>query len=217
MGGSTFVYEFSGNDNIGEMLYWFGGDSFEPAAVAEFVRYLSKARTVLDIGANTGVYTLLALAGNPACRVVSWEPYSGNYQKLRRNVLLNGFDGRAELRCEAASSQSGSVFLRPHENWTMHSVADTSMAGTAISATTVDSVIADGEPVDLIKIDVEEFEYEVLCGSLRVLRESRPVLVLEIQPHCATKERTLALLREIGYSVRSIDAQANWLALPHSR
>jgi FkbM family methyltransferase len=213
--GYSFLYEFSGHDSIGEPLYWRGGSIYEPEAISFFVQHLATARTVLDIGANTGVYSLLALTSNPECRVVAWEPFPGTYEKLVRNIELNGLQARAELRCEAAAESDGMSFLEPHENWAMHTVSTIpSNSSISVRSSTVDSVVPSDVQVDLIKIDVEGREYEVLCGAKRVLAESRPAILIEIQPSCPTRDQTMAFFETMGYSVSSIDAHANWIALP---
>ena len=218
MGDSSFLYEFSGNDSIGELLFWHGAAVWEPEAHSVFRRHLAGARTVLDIGANTGVYSLLALSANPSCRVVAWEPFPANYEKLARNVALNGLAGRAELRREAACESNVTSFLEPNENWTMHAISS-APSGSAIPvlSTTVDSVIPEGLPVDLVKMDVEGREYEALSGATRMLAESQPAILIEIQPDCPTRSQTIALLEGLGYSITPVDTRANFLALPDRR
>ncbi len=218
LGGSRFRYEFSGNDSIGEQLFWHGSGFFEPEAAAVFSRYLSTARTVLDIGANTGLYSLMALASNPGCRVVAWEPFPGNFVKLARNIALNNFQDRAELRPEAAAASNATAYLEPHENWTMHSVsAAPSASSIPVCSTTVDSIVPTGSPVDLIKIDVEGHEFEVLCGARRVLAECRPAILIEIQPGCPTRDQTVAFFASMNYAITPVDERADWLALPAGR
>ena len=78
-------------------------------------------------------------------------------------------------------------------------------------------MIAEGRPVDLIKIDVEGREFEVLLGARRVLAESRPAILIEIQPDCPSRDQTLAFFVSMNYTITPVDERADWLALPNSR
>ena len=115
LAGVPFRYEFSGNDSIGEQLFWHGSRFFEPEAVAVFRPYLLKARTVLDVGANTGLYS-----PDGACvesRVSGGRMGAilrGTTQSWLSNIALNQFEGRAELRQEAAGDCNTTSFLDPH-------------------------------------------------------------------------------------------------------
>src|SRR6202011_409094 len=55
--GSSFLYQFSGSDNIGELLYWLGLSHLDPAVMAKFAPLSRDARIILDVGANTGLYS----------------------------------------------------------------------------------------------------------------------------------------------------------------
>ena len=212
---SSFLYQFSGSDNIGELLYWRGLSQFDPAVMAKFAPLCRNARLVLDVGANTGLYSLAALSLNPACQVFAWEPFHGNYERLQANMEANGFTDRCTLRQEAAASQSGMLPLYTHENWAMHSaVFERGGPVTQVAATSIDEVVPSGAPVDLVKIDVEGFEYDVLKGAVRVLREAKPVLLIEIQPEAPNAANTRELLTNLGYTLNALDANANWIALP---
>jgi Methyltransferase FkbM domain len=56
--------------------------------------------------------------------------------------------------------------------------------------------------VDLIKIDVEDFEAEVLQGMLGVLGRDRPFIVCEILPRNREhkNENTRQILQQLGYT-----------------
>jgi FkbM family methyltransferase len=213
--GSSFLYQFSGSDNIGELLYWLGLSQLEPAVMAKFAPLCRDARIILDVGANTGLYSLAALSLNPRCQVVAWEPFRGNYERLQANIEANGFADRCTLRLEAAASQSGTLRLSTHENWAMHSaVFERGGPVTQVAATSIDEVVPSRAPVDLVKIDVEGFEYDVLKGALRVLQEARPVLLIELHPEAPNAAKTRELLSDLGYTLKALDAHANWIALP---
>ena len=65
----SFVYESSYDDLIGRFLFWGGFQYWEAAEMLVFYEIAQTSRWVLDIGANTGAYSLIACASNPDSRV----------------------------------------------------------------------------------------------------------------------------------------------------
>jgi len=69
---------------------------------------------------------------------------------------------------------------------------------------------------DVIKIDVEGFEYKVLQGAFQLLGSESPTLIVEIHPGQLklsgdSDEQLLILLKKAGYSVKTIDRNPNSL------
>jgi hypothetical protein len=64
-GGETLLYRSTPNDAIGRSLYWRGLEGYEPETVGPFLEFARRARVVLDVGAKTGLFALLAAAVNP--------------------------------------------------------------------------------------------------------------------------------------------------------
>src|SRR3954464_3973004 len=50
------------------------------------------ANTILDVGANAGIYSLVAKAVHPDARVYAFEPVERIFSHLKDNCALNGFD-----------------------------------------------------------------------------------------------------------------------------
>ena len=87
--GKSFLYYATPNDGIARSLYWRGIESWESETIPVFYTLAQNASLVLDIGANTGVYTLLACTANPTTKVISFEPVPSVYDKLVENVCVN--------------------------------------------------------------------------------------------------------------------------------
>jgi len=109
--GGSFVYSAVANDAIGRSLFWRGLRDWESETVPIFCRYARRSRLVLDIGANTGVYSLLACAANPHSEVISYEPVPQICHRLSENIALNGWEERCEVRNEAVSDIAGKAEL----------------------------------------------------------------------------------------------------------
>lgn len=187
--GSSFRYSSTVGDMSGRGLYWRGLLAFRNEGLATFYRLAGRAKHVLDIGANTGVFTLVACAATPDSVVTSFEPVPGLYRRVADVVSMNGWRQRCEVRQQAVSNRVGSApFHVPlGEVPSSASLDPTGFRGydgsiIQVPVTTVDTVIPPGCSVDLVKIDVEGFEHLVLEGMQRVLRESSPDIFIECLP-----------------------------------
>lgn len=167
---------------------------------------------VLDIGANIGVYTLAAARLAPTGAVHAFEPNPNVAHHLRRNVEANHAPN-VTVHEIAVSAKDGTVRFKENPTFTAGSVT-LDEAGTAYSAAfgggaievpavTLDSVTADLDRVDVVKIDTEGHELDVLAGAHDTLERFRPVVFLEFSTFSLTAHRgmlpadALAELRKI--------------------
>lgn len=188
-GGASFAYRTVPGDAIGRALYWRGVHDWEAATIGPFLRLAGTARRFLDIGANTGAYTLLACAANPALTAVAYEPVPRIHERLVANLASNGLNGRCTARSAAVSDRREPMTLHvPYSAVPSSSSLD--VAGfrgvpgelIEVECTTADLDTEGGPPVDLVKIDVEGFEDRVLAGMARILCTDRPLIVCECNP-----------------------------------
>jgi len=233
---ASFRYSVSSADGIGRRLYW-GGESFWEWETTEvYLRLTRRSAFVLDIGANTGIYSLISCAANPAAQVMAFEPVPRLRDKLRINIARNNWQSRCTIREEAVSDSIGHAQLHvPFQDLpTMASLNQEGYHGEKgelvdVDVTTVDEATRDWERVDLIKMDVEGFEDKVLLGTQQVLAESQPAIVLECN-HDGPREALEEILGSHGYQLHHLlpggpvaiteieqdekDEYRNFLALP---
>lgn len=160
------------------------GEAIEPE-LALLPAILSRGDTVIDVGANTGLYSLVAArAIGPEGTVISFEPNPQMLAALDLNVRRNGY-GNVRLRGFAASDVCGeSSFFennaKPHTFSLEHH--DQTARHFSVATLTID-VIAEWERltrVSLIKVDAEGSEDKVLAGAAAVIERDRPVIIAEI-------------------------------------
>ncbi|MCU1336618.1 MAG: hypothetical protein JWO19_2199 [Bryobacterales bacterium] len=205
--GLSLKYELGPRDAVGNVLLWCGPRNFETGTLSVFAKLAQKARGVLDMGANTGIYAMMACAANSKTRVIAWEPVPYLFRKLEANIALNGFTHRCDLRPNALSDTVGRSTLYVPVDSTMASLnpahLNNETARIDVIVETADSAIPPDFPVDLIKLDVESYEYQVLCGMRGILARHRPALVFE----CLTTtpaEPIERLLSDLGYSLQQL-------------
>jgi FkbM family methyltransferase len=205
-GGNGFVCNaVDGDGVISRRLFWRGWLAYEPETIQVFYKLAQHSNVVLDIGANTGFFTLLACAANSASTIVTFEPVPYIYARLVDHIRMNAWEDRCQARCEAVSNIQGSAkFHVPFCTGipvasSLNTQGYNGYAGYLIDVpvTTIDEVCA-GERVDLIKIDVENYEDKVLEGMQRVLAASMPTIVLECYPEGPFRS-VEAMLAPFGY------------------
>lgn len=192
--GASFRYAATRDDGIGRYLYWRGLDwrglaAWESATTRMFFAAARRARIVVDVGANTGIYTLLACAASPHCRVVAFEPVPRVFRRLEENIALNGWQGRCEARCEAIADRDGVVpfhipQVRLPRSASLHPDGFRGWRGVLVELPVrrLDDALPSHRSVDLVKIDVEGFEDSVLRGMTGILSQSAPDLIVECLP-----------------------------------
>src|SRR6516162_7933122 len=105
----------------------------------DFLRkWLRPGMTVIDIGANLGVYSLpMARLVAPSGPVFAYEPASGTRRLLSWSAQLNGFDNLTVL-AEAISDKRGDGFLRHGSSSELNSLGE-SGPGERITITCLDA------------------------------------------------------------------------------
>jgi FkbM family methyltransferase len=170
-------------------LFWRGlTGGWEKTSMDIWMKLCKTADVIVDIGANTGVYSLVAKAIRPTADVFAFEPVKRVYSKLAENNRLNGFD----IRCYemAASDKDGQAviydtgeehILSVTLNKNMHAPGITALPVT-VNTTRLSSFIEQQKilKIDLIKVDVETHEPEVMEGLGPYLDRDLPALLIEV-------------------------------------
>lgn len=170
-------------------IFWGGvRGGWEKTSISLWIRLVQKADVIIDIGANTGIYSLVAKAIHPEARVYALEPIKRVFEKLEYNNELNDFDIVC-LEC-AASDKDGTAIVYDTPTEHIYSVTvnknlqspDADVIPTEIKISRLDTLIRELEleKLDLIKIDVETHEPEVLAGLGEYLDRFKPSMLVEI-------------------------------------
>jgi len=128
-------------------------------------------QTIVDIGANIGVFTLFAATQAPHGRVFAYEPVPHMFSILRENLLHNGF-GNTTIFSEGVLDRAGPgrVWLDSH-NLGGHSVfpgtSDDRSHWVDANFVALSDVVERVGPhqVDLLKVDCEGSEYQIFGAA----------------------------------------------------
>ncbi|MBF2009304.1 MAG: FkbM family methyltransferase [Chlorogloeopsis fritschii C42_A2020_084] len=195
--------------------------------------------TVIDVGANVGVYTFsAALKVGSQGRVLAVEPFSGCVRCLQETCRINQLPW-VKVCAGAASDRNGTIKLLLHSANELNQV----IAGEAIDMPlgsfeevpcfTLDSLIEQEniEKVDFLKIDAEGHEMAVLAGSQKLIAQFAPVILYEnIAGSQGSNIEVAQYLENIGYTLfhyqpylqklipvnsdRDFQEQLNFIAVP---
>lgn len=192
------------------------GGHYEPEVLALFGQHIAAGSTVVDIGANIGLYSLVAAksVGESGC-VFAVEPNSANAKLIRMSALVNGF-GNITIIGAAASDRYEMLRLSlSYSNGTTSgnlTGLDEVFHSRLVPSVKLDDVLG-SRKVDLVKIDIEGAEYLAIKGMSDCIRRHRPKIISEFSPNAmpglsgVTGAGYLAFLRSFGYSLSVIGRQ----------
>lgn len=130
------------------MIFWSGlTEGWEQESIKLWIKLCEASDVIIDIGANTGVYALVAKTVNPLSTVYAFEPVTRVYKKLIENIRLNKFDIHAYE--QAASNACGTATIYDTDSEHTYSVtvnknmfsSETNVIESSIETITLDAFI----------------------------------------------------------------------------
>jgi FkbM family methyltransferase len=220
--GRFLMHGAGGHDGVARTLWWsVSRFDYERPLPDLFASCSRSARLILDVGAFSGFYSMIAATCAPEARVFAFESMPIARGLLEANLRLNRMSDRVCVVPRAVGEHRGEAVLNLPVSQTQlietagslnSSLYDQTLDHVVVPVTTLDEFLAEREagPVDLMKMDVETFEPQVLRGSPRLLTEHRPIIFLEILP--AADSATLEEIRNgVDYVFgRLVPAGVHW-------
>ena len=200
---------------------------YEPNEFCLLSKILKPAMTFVDVGANTGLYTLYAARRVGADgSVLAIEPSTREMGVLKRNVEINALNN-VRVRQLALSDHASEVeLLVARVQNSGHNTLGAFGYNTPLDhrektrTECLDAIVqAEGlSRVDVIKMDIEGAELSALHGALNTLRRDHPLLLLELADRLlrhqnASSAELLSLLGQHGYRMYGFDPSTGLPAL----
>jgi FkbM family methyltransferase len=199
------------SETLQRQYYFFGTYFLEETNLEAWMVAARGARTVFDVGANSGIYSLAALAAKPDADVHAFEPTPEIAERLRQTVALNGLD-RLVVHQTAVFSKDGLATLRRYGsdaggNEGMNFIVSDLGGADAEHVPTIRLDTAcrqlGVDRIDLLKLDIQGHEAGALAGAGALLTEGRVgTLFMELNwdegDDCPASQ-AIRLLEEAGY------------------
>ncbi|KAI3424545.1 Methyltransf_21 domain-containing protein [Psidium guajava] len=170
----------------------------------------------VDVGANVGMASFAAAV--MGFRVLAFEPVLENLQRICDGIWMNRVGELMDLFEAAASDRVGNITFHKLVGRLDNSAVSATGAKLAfksneeielqVRSIPLDKVIPESEPVLLIKIDVQGWEYHVLKGAVKLLSRKAgkaPYLIYEederlLQASNSSSKEIREFLHSVGYA-----------------
>lgn len=206
------LYISPNNGFIDKHIYLYG--VYEPFMLDLFSVYLKSGMTFVDIGANIGQHSMyVASIVGTSGSVHTFEPIPAIHGQLEKSVHSNHFENIVHTHNCAIGEIETTESLYVSKNVGGSSLVndDNTVETISVHIKNGDKELSNVSRIDVIKIDVEGYEYEVLKGIQGTLHKHMPIIFMEFSGnfyHMQGKgngEKILKLLREHGYSLFDIE------------
>jgi len=191
---------------------------FEPGTEKFFGSLIEKDMTFIDVGANLGIYSLIA--GRAGSTVYAYEPTPNIFRILKENIAANGFEVKGNIHpynLAVADTEKRILFsvykgLSGHNN-----MFDDTADRIEVEAVSLDHHIT-AEKIDIVKIDVEGAEYFVLKGMAEIISRNTDIkIILEFAPTHISKAgispiEFIRFIKQLGFDIALIDGETGVLS-----
>jgi FkbM family methyltransferase len=143
---------------------------------------MGEPRTILDLGANIGLFGAFATQLWPGSTIVGYEADPANAAVHERTIAANGLADRWRVVCAAAGSHDGEVELAAGRAMGSYVVPAGGGQGVTTIRVPMHDVLPEVCAADLVKLDIEGGEWAILFDP-RFARSPPRAIVLEYHPH----------------------------------
>ena len=208
---------------------------FELSELTFFQKYCRGGMTFVDIGANIGLYTALAMHQlDSSGRIVSFEPHPQSYKFLQKNIGANQTGARACPHVDAfnlaAAPERGQQELRLNpENHADNRLYQGTYQGKVenwealpVEGSSVDDVLAELglEEVNFVKIDIQGYEQKAISGFQKTLARSRNAFLMSefwpkgLKEAGGSATEYLQMLSRLGFTLYELKERPRGVVVP---
>lgn len=198
-----FMINLNNDDSIPVKYLW--RDCYEEYSLKIWFKLSRTNDLLLDIGAHTGIYSIIALLDSTSHNVVSFEPYFVNFSRMIDNLKINE---KKTTMCflAAVSNENGNCKFKINApNYAKTQGGKIADDGQFIVPTIKIDNMKFSKKIRAIKIDTEGHEHPALEGSKQVIDNHRPEIIFEINKK--SFDSVMSLLDNYKYEYFLIDEE----------
>ena len=212
-----------GFTTIENEIYWKGfSNGWEKKSLELWQMLVVESDCILDIGANTGIYSFVATTLNPNAKIYSFEPVKRTSMIFKENLKLNPKNNICFIEKAVSNKKGRATFYDIESTYQYSASLNSEMLDHLKNKTSyeVDIVSLDlldeiqDQKIDLIKLDVEMHEPEAIEGMITMLKKNKPTIFVEILNN-SLGERIEELVSSLGYCYFMIDEVNEPIRIPH--
>ena len=202
---SFFMLNIYNDDGVVIKHLW--RNKYEKLSLNLWYTLTRKEGYFADVGAHTGIYSLVANIDKKENSVISLEPFFINFSRMLSNMRLNNISTNNCFLSALSNTEGVDKIKINTKNFYHSSGGKISIDGNL----QIEKKILDNfnfpKPLKLIKIDTEGHEYKVLQGSENVIKKYLPDIIFEINE--SSFEESINFLKKFKYNFYFIDEKNN--------
>lgn len=196
--------------SIAKKYFWTQGvrEPVEDRIALDLFASLSKhSNVVLDIGANSGLFSLVAAKSNPDAKIIAFDILPEAYHVLIDNLIVNNLLGKVEIQL-VGIGQEGGIFYAPFNHISSDMPSSLSLDCQLIHDSQVRVPVKSLDNLCLprfagkklcMKIDVEGTEVDIFLHGRETLRTLKPDIICEVLPGARQFDCYDQILDDCGY------------------
>lgn len=182
------TYGTHGKDRIAIKLARRGMNAYEGETIQLFFALVKPATTIVDIGANTGLFALLAAITKRTSHVVAFEPVPFIFDMLQKNIRLNQLQNLKAIPMVVSNFKGTSKFYITHTSVGVPTDSSACLGfRDQVDEYNLTTISLDEyknthqlAKIDLLKIDVEAGEAAVIEGAFNTIEKDNPYIICEV-------------------------------------
>lgn len=168
------------------LMHW-GVETYEPQNQKIIRKILANGNVFIDVGANIGIYSIIAASQGPDVKVYAFEPEDNAKNCIEASASANALKNIKVFSVAVSDHEGDGVFFLDLHNHGGNSLIKESIdhggdiAKVKVRLTTLDTFVRQEaiSRLDLVKVDVQEHEHSVLMGGRQAIEKFRPVVLIE--------------------------------------
>ncbi len=203
------MYVNLNDEGTSRELYIYG--IHEPVSSLLFFEEIKESDVVIDIGANVGYYVLIECSLiKDKGKVIAIEPDPRSRRLLQMNIERNGYSERVQVLPVAvgAERKKDKMLLGKSFNLSkLNYLPEEKINGgeKIVDKLPLDEIILNELRIDVIRMDIEGYEFEAINGMIGTLTKFRPrLLLLELHPIPSQQsmQSFFELMDNLGYELK---------------
>lgn len=194
------------NDNDNQKWRW--NNKFYEDKLLEKLKSFNLTGTYIDVGAHLGNHTIFFDKFCNSEKVISIEGSPYTFEYTLKNAKTNNLT-KTNIYNYIVSDKDNEMIEIGLDH--INNCGQMSIYGkhkyykSVVKSITLDTLLKDEDKISLIKIDVENSEYNVLLGAIDIIEKHKPIIIIELHKTNPYYNEILHFLEKNNYKSDNIN------------